>query len=200
MRRVGLLLLLGMVGFWLVRDVQARPVAHPPGVLAPDAPFQAPIANLQEVKLQKLGYQFQPQAYFELQARVLSRRLYRYDAASKLSPLDLALGWGRMSDTAVLRKLNIRQSDRWYYYSWPSEPPIPPGEIVVNSANMHMIPANAEIEQRLKRIKAGNVVRIKGFLVNVIGSNGFYWNTSLRRDDAGNGACEIVWVAELSIQ
>lgn len=199
MRLVGLLLMLGLAGLWLVRDVQARPVARPPGVLAPYAPFQAQIANAQEVRLEKPGYQFQPQAYFEIQARVLSRRLYRYDGASRISPLDLALGWGRMSDSAVLGKLNIRQSDRWYYYSWPAGPPIPVGEIVASSANMHMIPANAGIERRLKRIKAGNVVRIKGFLVNVTGANGFYWNTSLRRDDVGNGACEIVWVAELVV-
>jgi len=64
---------------------------------------------------------------------------------------------------------------------------------------MHLIPGNPNIEQRLRRIKPGKVVRIKGFLVNVIGASGFTWNTSTIRYDTGNGACEIVWVADLMV-
>ncbi len=200
MRLVWLLLILAGGTFWFIRDVQARPIARPPGVLAPQAPFQAQLTQESDVHLEKPGFRFKPVAYFEIEARVLSKRLYRYDAAAAISPVDLALGWGRMSDTAVIRKLNIRQSDRFYFYSWSQDPPIPVGEIVANSANMHLIPGNANIEQRLERLKPGNVVRIKGFLVNVTGANGFAWNTSTVRYDTGNGACEIVWVADLIVQ
>jgi len=199
-RLVGLLLILSGGIFWLIRDVQARPIAHPPGVLAPHAPFQAQLSPQSEVRLGKPGFEFKPVAYIELEARVLSKRLYRYDAAAAISPIDLALGWGRMSDTAVIRKLSIRQSDRFYFYSWSQDPPIPVGEIVANSANMHLIPGNPNIEQRLRRVKPGNVVRIQGFLVNVTGANGFTWNTSTVRYDTGNGACEIVWVADLMVK
>ncbi|GIW26386.1 hypothetical protein [Meiothermus sp.] len=200
MRGVWLLAILAGSTFWFIRDVQARPIARPPGVLAPYAPFQAPLTPQSEVRLEKPGYRFQPVAYFELEARVLSKRLYRFDAASTISPVDLALGWGRMSDTAVIRQLTIRQSDRFYFYAWRGEPPIPAGEIVVSSANMHLIPGNPNIELRLKRLKPGHLVRIRGFLVNVTGPNGFYWNTSTTRHDSGNGACEIVWVADLVVR
>jgi hypothetical protein len=152
------------------------------------------------VRLEKPGYRFKPVAYFGLEARVLSKRLYHNDAGSAISPVDLALGWGRMSDTTVIRKLNIRQSDRFYFYSWSQNPPIPMGEIVASSANMHLIPANENIRVRLERLKPGNLVHIKGFLVNVTGPNGFYWNTSTVRHDTGNGACEIVWVADLVVR
>jgi hypothetical protein len=197
---VWLLLILAGGTFWFIREVQARPIARPPGVLAPHAPFQAPLTQESDVRLEKPGFRFEPVAYFELEARVLSRRLYRYDAAAAISPVDLALGWGRMSDTAVIRKLNIRQSDRFYFYSWSQDPPIPTGEIVASSANMHLIPGSASIEGRLKRLKPGNIVRIKGFLVNVRGTQGFTWNTSTLRYDTGNGACEIVWVADLMVK
>ncbi|WP_337867782.1 hypothetical protein [Meiothermus sp.] len=200
MRLVWLLLILAGGTFWFIRDVQARLVARPPGVLAPHAPFQAQLTPESEVRLEKPGYQFKPVAYFEIEARVLSKRLYRYDAAAAISPVDLALGWGRMSDTAVIRKLSIRQSDRFYFYAWRQDPPIPVGEIVANSANMHLIPANASLEQRLRRVKPGNIVHIKGFLVNVTGPNGFFWRTSTVRADTGNGACEIVWVADLMVR
>jgi hypothetical protein len=195
-----LLLVLAGGVFGLIRHVQTRPIERPPGVLAPQAPFQAQLTPQSEVRLEKPGFQVKPVAYFEIEARVLSKRLYRYDAASAISPVDLALGWGRMSDTAVIRKLSIRQSDRFYFYSWSQDPPIPVGEIVANSANMHLIPGNPNIEERLKRIKPGHIVRIKGFLVNVTGSKGFYWNTSTVRYDTGNGACEIVWVADLMVR
>ncbi|GEM84709.1 hypothetical protein [Meiothermus hypogaeus] len=200
MRLFWLLLILALSTFWFIRDVRARPIAHPPGVLAPQAPYQAPLNSWSEVRLEKPGYQFRPVAYFELEARVLSKRLYRYDAAAAISPVDLALGWGRMSDTAVISKLNIRQSDRFYFYSWSQEPPIPPAEIVVSSANMHLIPANDNIRERLERVKPGNLVKIKGYLVNVSGPDGFFWKTSTIRHDTGNGACEIVWVADLIVK
>ncbi len=200
MRLFGLLLFLFGATFGLIRNVQAQPIARPPGVLAPHAPFQAPLSPQSDVRLEKPGYQFRPVAYFELEARVLSRRIYHTDPAAAISPVDLALGWGRMSDSAVLDRLHIRQSDRWYFYSWRQDPPLPVGEIAVSSANMHLIPGNPNIEQRLRRVKPGNIVRIKGFLVNVTGPNGFFWNTSTTRFDTGNGACEIVWVADLVVR
>ena len=48
-----------------------------------------------------------------------------------------------------------------------------------------------EIEDLLRR---GEFVAMRGYLVNVGGPDGFYWNTSLRRDDTGNGACEVFYV------
>ncbi|WP_297557202.1 hypothetical protein [Meiothermus sp.] len=143
---------------------------------------------------------YQPVASFELEARVLAKRLYRYDAAAAISPVDLALGWGRMSDTDVLRKLKIWQADRFYFYAWFREPPIPLGEIVASSTNMHLIPGNPNIELRLKRLKPGHLVWIKGYLVHVTGPRGFSWRTSTVRTDTGNGACEIVWVADLRVR
>jgi len=186
--------------FGLIRYVQTRPIERSPGVLAPHAPFQAQLSRESEVRLAKPGYQFRPVAYFELEARVLSKRLYRYDAASAISPVDLALGWGRMSDTVVISKLRVWQSDRFYFYTWFRQPPIPQEEIILSSANMHLIPGNPNIELRLKRLKPGHLVRIKGFLVNVAGPNGFFWKTSTVRHDTGNGACEIVWVADLMVR
>ncbi|RIH89012.1 hypothetical protein Mlute_00421 [Meiothermus luteus] len=200
MRLLGWLLLLAGATAGFIVWLQNQPLARRPGVLAPRAPLQAQLSPESVVRLEKPGYRLEPVAYFLLEARVLSKRLYRFDAASALSPVDLALGWGRMSDTSVIRKLHIWQSDRFYFYAWRGEPPIPPEEIIVSSANMHMIPANPNIELRLKRLKPGHLVRIEGFLVNVSRPDGFHWRTSTTRHDSGNGACEIVWVADLAVR
>src|SRR5262245_23512627 len=119
------------------------------------------------------GYKMVPLASFAIRARVLSSENYRFDAGAKLSPIDLALGWRRMADPAIYRSLNITQSSRWYHYSWSTQPPIPVEEIVRSSANMHMIPANSAVENALEQAAEGDYIRIKGYLVEVFGANGW---------------------------
>ena len=50
------------------------------------------------------------------------------------------------------RQIRVSQSDRWYYWR-ASELPIPQREIEAHSANMHMIPATPEIEDRLEALR-----------------------------------------------
>jgi hypothetical protein len=76
---------------------------------------------------------------------------------------------------------------------------LPRRVIETHSANMHMIPASGEIERRLKSIRAGNMVHLKGFLVEVTAQEGWRWKSSLTRDDTGGGACELVLVESLCV-
>jgi hypothetical protein len=69
----------------------------------------------------------------------------------------------------------------------------------MSSANMHLIPATKAIEKKLKNLRPGNVVALKGYLVDVQGEGGFSWKSSLTREDTGNGACELIWVEEVEI-
>ena len=140
-----------------------------------------------------------PLAKFSMTARVLSRDDYRFDAGADLSPTDLAFGWGRMSDSAVLRGIDISQSARFYYWRTKAFP-IPRREIETHSANMHMIPADATVAYQLKRVRAGDVVSLDGMLVEADKANGWRWRSSLTRNDTGDGACELVYVRSLHIQ
>src|SRR5438128_12613416 len=88
--------------------------------------------------------QVNPLALFSVSARVLHRKEYRYDRGAALVPLDLALGWGPMSDQRVLDRLSISQSMRFYWFEYRQPPPIAPEEIVAHSSNMHIIPATPE--------------------------------------------------------
>ena len=137
-------------------------------------------------------------AKFALTARVLSREDYHFDAGSFLSPTDLALGWGRMSDSAVLRDINIEQGVRFYTWSVRAFP-IPRREIETSSANMHMIPAEAEVARELEDVRVGDVVTLDGLLVEVDRPGGWRWRSSLTREDTGPGACELVYVQHLEI-
>lgn len=180
-------------GVWLA----GRPVRPAPGVLAPEAPRQEPVAGHRPFR--QRGHDLTPVATFEVRARVLGKKRYRSGPAAHLAPYDLALGWGPMSDTAVLDGFTIRQEQR--AYAWKADPyPIPYRDVVLNSTNLHVIPATAAVEATLSRIREGQVVRLKGRLVDVRSADGAYWRTSRTRSDAGVGACEIVWVEGLEIE
>lgn len=140
----------------------------------------------------------QPLAGFSVAARVLSREDYDHGREADFSPVDLALGWGPMRDDAVLSQLDISQSGRFYHYRWSGNAPIPPDEIVRNSANMHMVPANSAVASALNAVKAGDQVRIDGWLVAIETPDGWRWHSSLTREDSGAGACEVVYVCGVS--
>ncbi|MDR0274388.1 MAG: hypothetical protein LBI48_03415 [Burkholderiaceae bacterium] len=175
-----------------------RPIKQPDGVLVDAEPLQTEPARQEPVR--HGDFDLIPLADYDIQARVLSRHDYWFDDGKALAPTDFAVGWKRMSDSAVINRLDIEQSDRWYRYSWRDTPPIPAGEIVVSSANMHLIPGDRSVARALDRVRVGQVIRMRGQLVEArkLNSN---WRrvSSLRRDDTGSGACELMLVESLDI-
>jgi len=167
------------------------------GVLAPWAPRQFAVEGR---AIMRDGYRIAPFADFALDARILAREDYGSDTESDLSPTDLVLGWGRMSDDATLAGFSISQSNRWYYLRYRLPPPIPESEFLGSSANMHFIPANAEVAARLARARPGQIASIRGKLVDIerIGRN-WHWRSSRSRDDIGKGSCEVVWLESLEL-
>ena len=187
-----LALLLALTWYWH----GSRPIAHPPGVLVAEAPLQQPVDEA--AALRKGEVAIRPLAKFALTARVLGRADYRWDELARLVPVDLALGWGRMSDSDVLDKVHISQSGRFYVWR-VGQFPIPEREIIESSANMHLIAADDAIERAIRRTRVGDVVAFDGYLVEADWPNGRKAVSSLTRSDTGAGACEIVWVENFSI-
>lgn len=180
------------------RDWQRREIVHPAGVLVEEAPQQRATAASGPLEIE--GYRLTPRAGFDIRARVLSREDYYWGEEAKLSPLDLALGWGVMSDQAVLDRIEISQHSRWYFTRYELPAPIPDRDIIRHSGNMHVIPANAHVRSQLKKIRRGHVVRARGLLVDIDDDSGFRWRTSLSRDDTGGGSCEIFYLEQLQIE
>lgn len=179
-----------LFGAWNYFDNRSIKVS--PGALVKENPVQTDVRG--KVTYPQGKYTLEALANFEIKARVLSKELYHLDRGADLVPVDLALGWGVMSDSAVLEKLSITQGGRFYRYRWDNEPPIPPDDIVRHSANMHLIPTTPEIESQIKKVRPGQVVHITGQLVEARDGSGGYWRSSLTREDSGNGACELIRV------
>jgi hypothetical protein len=190
-----IIIVLILLGGW--RHWHDRPLALPPGSIAPNDPVQTSVSKSEVFQQGK--YELEALANFDIEARVLSKESYYADRESELVPVDLALGWGAMSDSAVLEKLSISQGGRFYYYRWEDEPPRSPSEIASHSANMHLIPTSSALEKKIKNVRVGQVVHIVGQLVEARSPDGWHWRSSLTRDDTGAGACELVRVESLDI-
>jgi hypothetical protein len=171
-------------------------ITYPAGITAPDQPKQI---NLSGEKIWQVGeFNFKALAEYQIKARVLSRNNFSIGKESEISPLDLALGWGPMSDQSVIDKLDISQSNRWY--RWKADVlPIPAKEISLNSANVHIIPKEENVEEKFDKVYIGSLIEMKGYLVEVITLDGWRWKSSLKRDDTAGGSCELFWVEDLVV-
>jgi hypothetical protein len=178
--------------------VSSRPVHRDPGETAVDDPLQSELEAPQTVA--RGDVQVIAQARFSAEVRVLGRERYRLGDLADVAPLDIAVGWGPMSDSAVIAGLDIRQSGRFYFWQYQDEPPIPTHLIESHSANWHLVPANDVIWRKLDRLRVGDVVQLEGMLVNLQSAGIGTIATSLRRDDTGAGACEIIYVERVNIR
>ncbi len=186
-------------GLWHLHTRDPGGISRAPGILAPEAPEQRNLAPGQP-GIRHGEFELTPLAEFRAEARLLSRLSYRFDAGAALSPMDFAIGWGRMSDSAVIDQLDISQGARFFSYRWEEHPPIPADEIVRSAANVHLIPADATVTASLRRIRPGEVVELEGLLVAARRDDGWSWRSSLTREDDGAGACELLLVKNVVVR
>jgi hypothetical protein len=184
--------------FLLVKNWERRDIEHPPGILVPESPRQLDLAAPQPFAVG--AFTVSPRAEFRVRARVLSRERYYLGDEADLSPVDLALGWGVMSDQGVLDRIKISQSGRWYFTRYEYPAPLSDAQIINHSGNMHMIPASDWVEDKLADIRGGDIIQARGYLVDVDRDDGFRWRTSRTRSDTGNGSCEIFYIEQLHIE
>ena len=151
-----------------------------------------------EVETRKGVLTLDPRASFDISARVAADERYRADDGAFLVPVDLVMTWGKLPEEPYRSEVSYGQMAR--FYSWhASSPDLDLHYVAAHSANMHMIPANDNVRRALRAVDGGDPVRVRGLLVNAKRADGFYWNSSLTREDTGQGACELVWVEEIQI-
>lgn len=162
-----------------------------PGVKAAEEPVQI---DIEAPSFSFSEFTIKPQAEFDLEGKILSKKYYT-DAEESLTFVDLAMGWGKMSDEDILKDIEITQSGRWYHWKVESLP-IPRREIETHSANMHIIASDESIREIIEDTPAGSIVHFKGYLVRAEKPGGWFWQSSLTRDDTGGGSCELVYVKD----
>lgn len=143
------------------------------------------------------GYHMNILEPYEGEFRIFSKKNYHFGQQAEISPLDLMVGWGEMTNPDIYQKIDFNQSNRFGYWRTNTTPPLPIPDLQRQMANMHIIPENATIARQLRRLDKDDLVYLKGQLVEVKDTTGWLWRSSLSREDTGNGACELMLVSEV---
>jgi hypothetical protein len=167
-------------------------------------PRQTPYVSEEPIvrKIKNGLFTITPLAEYKVFGRVVSKKSYSYDWNGKISPIDLAIVWGKLAEPESGRYITYSQSNRWYFYKYKPESPFDNSYVITHSANNHIIPANKNIHRAIKTIKKKDGVVLEGFLVNIKGTykgQTVMWNTSLSRSDTGDGSCELFYVSKVRI-
>src|SRR5881392_1379163 len=192
------LLLLAIAGVWVAHWHLHRPITYPPGVLIASDPTQVDLPGT-EPEFDFGEFHLKPLARFTVDARLLHSKIYQYDRGASLVPIDLAVGWGPMSDQQVLDRLHVSQSMRFFWYEYKVPPPIAVEQIVSHATNTHIIPSTPKLSSRCKALRSGVLVHLSGELVEATGPQIGTWRSSLSRTDSGNGACELLYLEVLDV-
>jgi hypothetical protein len=174
----------------------SRPISHAPGVLVSIPPEQQQLSATG--KITQGDFTLTPVASYTLRGRVLGKKRYHSGIQSGLVPVDIAVGWGQMSNQAVLDQLKVSMGNRFFFYQWWGAPPIVRDEIERSAANNHLIAATSGVSRSISRLRLGQIVEMRGQLVDAEGPGGFRWRTSRSRTDTGNGACELFLVEKIT--
>lgn len=154
------------------------------------------------IELGKGKLYFTPQAWYSLTAKVLSKKRYHSGWTAQISPYDLALGWGDFARSDYSGYVKFSQFLRFYLFKIRKDSPYSLDYIARHSSNNHIIPATGNLRRVLAKIKKNQIISLEGLLVNVGGhfqKRPVSWNTSLSREDRGEGGCEIFYVTQIRI-
>lgn len=188
----GLLLLLAACGGSGKKENQVVP---------PEPVQTAPTLAPFEIVRDDYVFKIDPVADYEITARVLGTERYRTGWNALLSPVDFALAWGPMADVKLDDHISYSQGDRWYRYRCDREFPLDNGTIIAHTANVHILPSDDAIEDAALDIDKGDIVVLKGCLVDISGraadGRTSWWHTSRTRSDSGDGSCEVFWVTSI---
>src|SRR3569832_1011922 len=106
--------------FALWRLFSQRDIERPAGILVVADTVQHDISGAPPLK--RGEFTLRPRADFSATVRILHRESYSFGSLAALVPTDFAVGWGPMSDSAVLEHIQISQANRFYYWrtrDWP---------------------------------------------------------------------------------
>jgi len=157
------------------------------------------------VKVNKVNYEIQPMYDYELYGLVVSYELHdgNYNLHKRwndhLNVADYCVVWDKSAYTKHLPKINFWNGqftcnfgtrDQQAWDSFDS----------AQLSNNHLISDEKYIRKKLRKIKVGDQIRVAGWLSSYKNlNNGGIRGTSITRDDEGNGACETIYVNEVSI-
>ena len=176
-------------------------LADQPVQLATDvAPFDRQVAGE--------SYHLVPVASYDIKGLVVSGHDSRtwWDYVHKASgdfinTNDVCVVWGADATSGIYREMSFSNSEWSCEFSYPRGPD---GALFRSDAisNNHLLTEVPATARALRDLRVGDQVRIKGYLVNYANAGrapGQYRVSSTVRTDTGDGACEIIYVTDVTV-
>jgi hypothetical protein len=174
-------------------------------------PIQTPATTTTPIKRVQDGYEYTitPIYNYTINALIVHQLQYFstiFHKTDNIFPVDLCLIWGQNAQSKIYKSpnLNFSQDDRACRISFLSNVPVQ----LTQFSNNHLLLEDPALGKIVKKLKVGDQVKISGHLINVRGASqtanyGYQkivsWNTSSRRDDIGDNACEVILVKDIKI-
>lgn len=197
------LLLIGS-GLWM-RDRLPEPATVRPEVLAEPVQVSEPRPPFR-VSAGGIDYTVKPLHRYELRGVVVSRHdtsawwdiVHRSWWQDHLNVVDLCVVWGDNVTSGVYRAMRYGSGT---FTCWYATDDTATWQRFREDglSNNHLLATDPAIVKRLRGVRVGDQIEIRGALAEYAHGGGFQRGTSTRRDDTGNGACETIWVTDARI-
>ena len=133
---------------------------------------------------------------FSGQVRVLSKKRYFLDEFKSISPYDIVIGWGEMSDERNIEFIKFRLDSREANLDY-IRPPLPEKSIYEQAELIHIIPSSEEISTTISQLKQGSIIKIEGLYVDAESENSLNWSTYVSHTVPTRFENIVFWVTKI---
>ena len=139
--------------------------------------------------------------------RILGSKMYSDDAQAKFSPIDYAVSWGLFAEPEIaLVGFSMGGGEVVRYFSRYAGKGVTKA-VLISSVTPYLLKTDdnpqgvpseksEEIAKQIKHVRRGDLVRLKGELVEIKDKD-MVWTSSLTPTDTGDGACEVFRVSSI---
>lgn len=173
------------------------PESHGPGITAKVEPKISRIGWQEPLTFK--GATIKPVKQINAEVRVIKKKRYYFDDFARYSPVDVLVGWKQLSDERNLDYLYFSLNNRNYQLNY-TKPPVELTLVAAQTDLWHLIPANAEVESQMDKLRNGNIIYLKGLLVNILNDTDYEFVSATELDENGGKNGFNIWVEEFHIR
>ncbi|CAN5210507.1 hypothetical protein BH09PSE6_BH09PSE6_11980 [soil metagenome] len=179
----------------LAQSVLAEPSQTPTRT----APFSTEVDGVE--------YQVKPVFDYEIDGLVVSEHdsasffdIIHADWNDRINVVDLCVIWGANAADGAYEKMEFSSGQFVCYYRTNDRDAAQPQYFRALSNN-HLLTDDPRVAKRLRTVRVGDQIRLRGQLVEYSHDHGFAFHrgTSTTRDDTGDGACETIFVRDVTL-
>ncbi|TDR23342.1 hypothetical protein [Marinicella litoralis] len=151
-------------------------------------------------------FEIMPKYDYELNGLVVSYRLHDADGGTMLHALskdhlnvaDFCVVWGDTAQPGLLREFDFSNGQFTCSYGTQSSAAWNAFN-ETQLSNNHLLAIDDAVRDTISEVNIGDQINIKGWLAHYKNPLGYERGTSTSRNDRGDGACETIFVKEISI-